>query len=106
MKPRWLLLAVSVICLLVLAPATALSQQTTLHAGCGTADIDGRVRAAEWANAATVPLFEGMGIDEASVESARLERVAPAQDDQGVIGTAYFMHDGEYLYVGAILEDP
>jgi hypothetical protein len=106
MKPRWLLLAVSVICLLLLAPATALSQQTTLHAGCGTADIDGRVRATEWANAATVPLFEGVWLPPPSVEGARLEGVAPAQDDRAVIGTAYFMHDGEYLYVGAILEDP
>ncbi len=105
MTPRWLLLMVSVICLMVLAPATALSQQTTLHAGCGTADVDGRVGVAEWANAASVPLFEGMGMDEVSVEGARFERVAPAQDDLAAIGTAYFMHDGEYLYVGAILED-
>lgn len=100
-KPRWLLLAVSVICLLVLAPATVLSQHPRLDAGCSTATIDGRVRAAEWANAATVPLFEVM--NGAGLDGPHFEGVAPSQQE---MGTAYFMHDGQYLYVGAILEDP
>ncbi len=102
MKPRWLLLAVSVICLLVLAPATALSQQPELHLGCGTADIDGRVRAAEWANAATVTLF---GEPSAEAEALDFEGVAPSQEP-AALGTAYFMHNGRYLYVGAIMPDP
>ena len=101
MKPRWLLLGVSVICLLVLFPAAALSQHPQLDLGCGTATVDGHVRAREWANAATVPLVEYlMG---ASAEGPRFEGVAPSQAETG---TAYFMNDQRYLYVGAILDDP
>jgi hypothetical protein len=72
MKPRWLLLAVSVICLLVLAPAAALSQEATLHLGCGSPTIDGRVDATEWANAATVTIWGGAGYDASREETARL----------------------------------
>ena len=58
MKPRWLLLAVSVICLLVLFPAVVLSQGSRrVNAGCGTATIDGYAWPAEWANAGRVDLF-------------------------------------------------
>ncbi|MGB3903711.1 MAG: PEP-CTERM sorting domain-containing protein [Anaerolineae bacterium] len=100
MKPRWLLLAVSVICLLVLFPAAALSQNPVLDVGCGTANIDGQVRPREWANATTVPLYE---IALAESESPSSEEVGPAQEE---IGTGYFMHDGHFLYVGAKLSDP
>jgi hypothetical protein len=104
MKPRWLLLGVSVICLLVLFPAAALSQHPVLDVGCGTATIDGRVGAREWANAATVPLYEFWPeVDASSPEGARLDEVEPSQLE---MGTAYFMNDGDYLYLGAILEDP
>jgi hypothetical protein len=106
MKPRWLLLAVSVICLLVLAPATALSQQPVLDLGCGTATIDARVGAVEWTNAATVTLFEEeITNGDASPEGARFSGVTPAQPPREM-GTAYFMHDEVFLYVGAILTDP
>ena len=103
MKPRWLLLAVSVICLMVLAPATALSQQPTLNLGCGTPAIDGRVGAVEWANAATLTLWGGPSEGGAPQEGVRL-----SQNNQVLreMGTAYFMHDGSNLYVGAVLEDP
>ena len=103
MKPRWLLLAVSLICLLVLFPAAALSQQPVLDLGCGTANIDGNVRPREWANAATVPLYEYESIGAANPEDAPIEEVGPSQLE---LGTAYFMNDGQYLYVGAILDDP
>jgi hypothetical protein len=103
MKPRWLLLGVSVLCLLLLFPAAALSQGYRVDAGCGTATIDGHVGTGEWANAATVPLYEGVGIDSASPEGVHFEGVAPSQVQ---LGTAYFMNDGRFLYLGAILNDP
>jgi hypothetical protein len=97
-KPRWFLLAVSVVCLLVLFPAAALSQHPVLDVGCGTADIDGHVRSGEWANATTLPLYEMRPWDNA----ASSEGVGPAQEE---MGTGYLMHDGQYLYVGARLSD-
>jgi hypothetical protein len=103
MKPRWLLLGVSVVCLLVLFPAAALSQAHRLDAGCGTATIDGHVRSAEWATAATVPLYEMEVFDSADPEGARFQGVSPSQVR---LGTAYVMNDDQYLYVGAILNDP
>jgi hypothetical protein len=54
MKSKWLLLMVSVLCLLVLFPAAALSQGPVIEAGCGTATIDGIVYPAEWADAGVV----------------------------------------------------
>jgi hypothetical protein len=100
MRPRWLLLAVSVICLLALFPAAALSQAATVNAGCGTATIDGRVGSAEWANAAVLPLVEYMV--ELGEGRPQIEEVGPSQEQ---LGTAYFMNDDQYLYVGAVLPD-
>jgi hypothetical protein len=62
MRGRWLLLAVSVICLLVLAPASALSQGTTVTAGCGAADVDGVIEPGEWDAATIVPLTPYVGV--------------------------------------------
>jgi hypothetical protein len=103
MKPRWLLLTVSVICLFVLAPATVLSQQPTLNLGCGSPTIDGRVGAVEWASAETVTLWGDGGLDASPQQGVR-----PTQNNQDVheMGTAYFLHDDHNLYVGAVLEDP
>lgn len=56
MKHRWLLLLASVLCLLVLFPAAALSQGPTVNAGCGTATIDGVVGLGEWAPAVVVDM--------------------------------------------------
>jgi hypothetical protein len=56
MKHSWLLLMASVLCLLVLFPATALSQGPTVNAGCGTATIDGVVGLGEWAPATVVDM--------------------------------------------------
>jgi hypothetical protein len=83
MRPRWLLLGVSVLCLAMLFPAAAMSQGPTLSAGCGTATLDGHVRTAEWANAATGAL-----------------------QPFSYLGNVYFMNDEQYLYVGTILNDP
>lgn len=108
MKPRWLILALSVICLLVLAPSAALSQRATLNAGCGTAMIDGRVGAAEWANATRLALYgeERNENEDQSLEGPPSVAVGPSQDGEFYeTGTAYFMHDGRFLYVGVELED-
>jgi hypothetical protein len=101
MKARWLLLGVSLICLLVLFPAAALSQAARIDAGCGTARIDGLVDSAEWANAAELPLL-GYLVDGAAQGRPQIEGVGPAQAETG---TAYFMNDERYLYVGAVLPD-
>jgi hypothetical protein len=104
MKLRWLLLAVSVICLLALAPATVVSQGATLRVACGTPIVDGRIGAVEWANAARLTLWGGAVTDDAAQERG----ARPSQDDNVLreMGTAYFMHDGNDLYVGVVLRDP
>jgi hypothetical protein len=104
MKPRWLLLGASVLCLLVLFPASALSQGHRVNAGCGTATIDGYVGDSEWATAATAPLYEY----ELEVESAEAEAMdfVGASASQLRVGTAYLMNDGRFLYLGAVLDDP
>jgi hypothetical protein len=103
MKPRWLLLGVSLWCLLLVFPAAALSQGYRVDAGCGTATIDGNIGASEWANAGTVPLYEGCGFVAPNPAGAHSEGVAPSQVE---IGQGLFMNDGRYLYLGAILDDP
>jgi hypothetical protein len=75
---------------LLLAAGVALAQGHRVDAGCGTATIDGYVAPGEWASAATVPLYEGWEGTGSELRS----------------GTAYFMNDGQYLYLGAILDDP
>ena len=102
MKPRWLLLAVSVICLMVLAPATVLSQRPTLNLGCGTPTIDGRVGSEEWANAATLTLWGGDFEPDGAQEGVRFSQNNHVIQE---MGTAYFLHDGNNLYVGAMLVD-
>jgi hypothetical protein len=104
MKPRWLLLVVSVLCLLVLFPAAALSQGHSVDAGCGTAIIDGHVGANEWATAATVPLYYYEQLD-APAGPAGMDLGGPAPS-QLRVGTGYLMNDGRFLYLGAILTDP
>jgi len=93
MRPRWLLLGVGLLCLLMVFPAAALSQGNRADLGCGTATVDGYVGAEEWAHAATVPLYGG----------TQSGSVAPSQLR---LGTGYFMNDGQYLYLGAVLSDP
>jgi len=106
MKPRWLLLAVGVICLLVLAPAAALSQGGT-EVACGSAVIDGTVGAAEWTGATKLPMSRflvagapaGVAQSAGSVHSAQ---VHPAQEEGE--GWLYLMNDERYLYVGATMD--
>jgi hypothetical protein len=102
MKRHWLrgmLLGMSLA--LLLAGGVALAQQPRLHVGCGTPTIDGNVRAAEWANAETLTLWH------LATVAAPQEGVRPAQDDEVYqTGTAFFLHDGGNLYVGAVLQDP
>jgi hypothetical protein len=75
-----------------------------VDAGCGTATIDGHVGATEWATAGTVPLYEVTEyVDAPTPARATLKGVGPSQDQ---LGDAYFMNDGRYMYLGAILRDP
>jgi hypothetical protein len=99
-----LLLGVSVLCLLVLFPAAALSQSHSVDAGCGTATIDGHVGNSEWATAGTLPLYESDLLDApAGPEGMHHLRAGASQLR---LGTAYFMNDGRFLYLGAKLNDP
>jgi hypothetical protein len=89
MKKHWLrgmLLGVSMA--LLLAGGVALAQQPVVEVGCGSATIDGFVDPDEWANAATGLLFE----------------YGPDGEPQQT-GTVSFMHNEQYLDVGAILWD-
>ncbi len=105
MKPRWLLLSVSVLCLLLLFPAAALSQGHSVDAGCGTATIDGDVGSHEWANAGTLPLyeFEVEVVEDSMIEGMSFEGATASQLK---LGTLYVMNDDRYLYLGATLSDP
>jgi len=104
-KPRWLLLGVSVICLLVLFPAAVVSQGPTVTAGCGSATVDGVVRSREWATAAVVDL----GLWEPPIRAEALQgvsgqeagEVSPAQEPEG---TLLLMNDMTHLYVAALLD--
>lgn len=89
MKPRWLLLAVSVICLLVLAPATALSQNG-VEAGCRSANINGIMAPGEWDAAARVPLLSYEPLE-----------ASPAQQQYALSGWGYLMNDDGHLHVEA-----
>jgi hypothetical protein len=92
MKVKWLLLMTSVLCLLVLFPAAALSQGPVIEAGCGTAEIDGIAYPAEWAEAAVVDLSLGeIGGDE----------VSAAQPPEAVM---LVQNDLDRVYVAALVD--
>jgi hypothetical protein len=109
MKPRWLLLSVSVICLFVLAPAVALSQGPKIEAGCGTPDaLDAVLSPGEWANAKEVPLsplsydWIDWFFDTDAFEELRAD-VSPADVWVPASGKLLLMNDVEGLYVAAVL---
>ena len=102
MKPRWLLLAVSVLCLMVLAPATVLSQ-SRVEAGCGSADVDGIMSEGEWQNALRVPWATPVEEDAAGARSVQPEGQAePSQ--AGLSGWLYLLNDLDKLYLAAFLD--
>jgi hypothetical protein len=102
MKPRALVLMVSVICLFVLVPAAALSQGPTVTPGCGDATVDGVMSHGEWDNATRVPLAARPIFSAAEQwEELGLEGdVTPAQAQSGWL---YLMNDDRYLYVAALM---
>jgi hypothetical protein len=102
MKRRWLLLAVSVICLLALFPAAALSQPATVNAGCGTATIDGYARPAEWANAGKVALFPDTARD-SNVHSPFAPPETEASQADEVSGELWVMNDMNHFYMAVSL---
>jgi hypothetical protein len=99
MKPRWLLLAVSVICLLLVAPASVLSQASSAAAaGCGTAIIDGVISPGEWANGTRVALTPYMGVYGTTEASGWLRLM----NDQGrlYLATELFVDEGITVDMG------
>jgi hypothetical protein len=102
MKARWLLLGVSVICVLVLFPAAALSQGAALNAGCGTATIDGRAYPAEWANAGKAQMFGWPEAAPAVEVPVDLPDTAASQAN-AVRGQLWVMNDASKLYLAAKL---
>ena len=101
MKPRWLLLAVSVVCLLVLAPATALSQEPKVEAGCGTAVIDGSMGGSEWGPATRVPWLAPIEPLEAAYGSSLHPEEDASVSQDTLTGWLYLMNDQNNLYLGA-----
>jgi hypothetical protein len=103
MKPRWLLLAVSVICLLALFPAVALSQASRVHAGCGTATIDGYAWPAEWANAGKVELSgwptNGASQAKVPIDLPEVDASQPAEAS----GELWVMNDMNHFYIATTL---
>ena len=104
-KPRWLLLGVSVICLLVLLPASALSQGPEVTAGCGTPQIDGQMPPGEWDNATPVTMFPA-AIDKAPGPAGCpvMGESCAAQNGGEASGTLLLMNDEDYLYVGVMMD--
>jgi len=101
-KPRWLLLAVSVICLMLLAPASVLSQNG-VEAGCGSADVDGIMSDGEWQNAVRVPWAAPVQDDAAGARSVQPHGDAePSQ--AGLSGWLYLLNDLDKLYLAAFLD--
>jgi hypothetical protein len=106
MRLRWLLLVVSVVCLLVLFPAAALSQGPMVTAGCGTATIDGVVNSREWADAAVVDLGQWAGPPDyvSALQGGSGQQggeVSPAQEPEG---TLLLMNDKSHLYAAALVD--
>jgi len=102
MKPGWFLLAASVISLLAVCPAAALSQPATVDAGCGTATIDGHARPIEWTNAGKVGLFPDIAgaTEVGNPVTLPNAQVSPAQK---VSGELWVMNDTSHLYMAVSL---
>ncbi len=97
MRPRWLLLAISVVCLLALFPAAAMSQAATVNAGCGTAKIDGHVYQNEWAGAGKVELFGWTKPAEVDIPVALPD--VEASNGGPARGQLWVMNDFDKLYL-------
>jgi hypothetical protein len=100
MRMRWLLLAVSVVCVAALAPAAAFSQANGLALGCGTPDIDGVLSRGEWDNALMIPLY-AEGDSQTLASEGMMERrgeVSP-EDNGTLVGGLLVMNDLNRFYV-------
>jgi len=109
MKPRWLLLGLSVVCLLVLFPAAALSQQQRpeLDATCGTARVDGVMSPREWDDAGVVAMSVPSAAEaEATLARLGLEGIEPdvaLAQPPTVTAWLYAMNDESHLYLAQLL---
>jgi hypothetical protein len=108
MKPRWLLLAVSVVCLLVF-PASVLSQQLRpeLDATCGTPRIDGVMSPGEWDHAGMVAMWVPPAKEaEATLGELGLEGIGPdvsLAQPATVTAWLYAMNDESHLYLAQLM---
>jgi len=109
-KPRWLLLGLSVVCLLVLFPASALSQQgrAELYATCGTARVDGVKSPGEWDRAGVAGMFPAPPwlwdrmIADLGAEASHWQ--APlGQQPATVEAWLYAMNDESHLYLAQLM---
>ena len=94
MKPRWLLLAVSLICLLVLAPASAALSANGILLGCGEAKIDGKLGTAEWAPA--TPLNPAVRCD---VHDGFPDRIVDCSAEVSAMNTANTLSVGTQVFI-------
>ena len=108
MKPRWLLLGLSLLCLLVLFPATVMSQQQRpqLDATCGTARVDGVMSPREWDDAGVVAMYPALDAAEATISELGLQgngwgvsQARPAK----VTAWLYAMNDETHLYLAQLM---
>jgi hypothetical protein len=106
MRPRWLLLGVSLACLLALFPASALSQRAELKSTCGSADVDGVMSPGEWDNAGLVAMFPHTPTDAIMIQDlvpgtneGDVSLADPAQLTAGL----YAMNDDSHLYLAQLM---
>jgi len=109
MKPRWLLLGLSLLCLLVLFPATVMSQQQRpqLDATCGTARVDGVMSPREWDDAGVVAMWVPSG----AAAEATMAQLALEGNEWDVSLTQlptttawlYAMNDESHLYLAQLM---
>lgn len=101
MRMTWLLLAVSVVCLLAVAPAAVFSQANGPALGCGTPEIDGVLSGGEWDNALMIPMYpelEGKAALEGMMErSGDVSPEANGTPEGGLL----LMNDLTHFYLAA-----
>ena len=84
MRTRWLLLVIGVLCVMVLGPASAMSQGSALDLVCGSATVDAVLSPGEWGEATKLAFtpFVGSG-------------------NRGLEGWLRLMNDETHLYLAA-----
>jgi hypothetical protein len=106
MRTSWLLLGMSLACLLALFPASALSQRAELQATCGSADVDGVMSPGEWDNAGLVAMFPHTPTDAIVIQDlvpGANEGDVSLADPAQVTAGLYAMNDDSHLYLAQLM---